>query len=220
MMIRSCATALLLTLLAAPGALADETMADCEAGQPWVGHPSTRMVPEVYDGLGRPGEARMCEGEHWDGQDQVQPASGASESGVACLDADPDADDLFVGYCMGPTNGAERERDFATVANGSSPAGARLGSTGGDETFAGVDAMFVGKAMLYVGAQDGLTVGLYVRDNTPSNLLATAVSGTGITRGYVAEGDCTHEEYERQDPSWQRPSCGRDNTAVTVELLG
>jgi hypothetical protein len=62
------------------------------------------------------------------------------------------------------------------------------------------------------------TLAWYGQDDTPLNVLATAISVARVTQGKAGDGDCTQAEYHFSDPV--TPTCTRDNTAITVDLLG
>lgn len=226
-----------LVAAAAPLALADETKADCEPGQQWAGYASTDAQRELIQGF--TGDAvAPCEGEHWDGQDSVQPAQNPgtdADCGKGQTNANPSADDLFVGWCMAPnpnTGGAD------PLAGNNQPLTFRASSKGTSasrEAYAGFDIALVGRAVVYAGECQGGGAGLegasacqgggqqragvYLRDNTPGNVLAQAVSAPGITKGYVSEADCDQATYADGANHNDRTKCGRDNTAVTVQTL-
>lgn len=192
-----------LTFGAIPLAAADETAPDCEDDQPSIGYGSAGAAAfrDLMNATNHPADLFVCEGEHWDGQDTVQPDQ--SPTCNPSVNAVPD--DLFVGMCMGTDpNGHES-------ANPLNPLAFRAGSTG-DESYAAFSIGFVGRAAVYSG--DGVAA-VYLRDNTPGNALATVVSAPRITQGFVDENDCSQAVY--QAGAMNPPSdCGRDNTAITV----
>lgn len=161
-------------VVVAPGATADkkpsESYADCEANQPWIGYTSTNSTRDFYqqkhDQLR--GEKvpvphlRTCEGEHWDGEDNVQPDRNPGYE-PGCSDVDEvEQDDvaaaqrgeanLFAGNCMDrdPTAGDQ------TVPG--HPLGFRvsvLSEDGVVQTYAALDIYGVGRAIVYLGACQG-----------------------------------------------------------------
>lgn len=225
---------ILLVLAGAPLALADETKADCEPVQPWVGYNSTRPAKSAYESYGRPGGASACEGEHWDGQDSVYPEEEPGGEAPCARSRVDDLDGLHVSLCRGadPSPPADPFDALTPVAFRVSE---KNGGAVYQEAYVALDVWLVGQLVVYGGrCADGASGlegdescdgaqqargGVYVRDNTPGNLLANAVNSFGITRGYVAESDCTQETYERTIDETGRPMCGRDNTALTGELL-
>lgn len=68
-------------------------------------------------------------------------------------------------------------------------------------------------------------LGVYLQDDmvTPvDNTVARVVTLLRLTKGYVAEGDCTQAEYAASalaDFNGEPATCGRDNTAISIELL-
>lgn len=187
-----------LTVVAAPFAVADETNPDCEEDQPLIGYRSTDFLKDTVRGQG----LNVCEGEHWDGQDTVQPDQTPSCNPSTSLVPT----DLFVGFCTGTAPDTGSQDDPLTT-------GARVSSANLNEVYAGADIHPVGMAFVYV-SEDRTAV--YVHDNTPGNVLATIVSTPRITQGYVSENDCSQDVY--QTGAYSPPSqCGRDNTAITVE---
>lgn len=214
-----------MTLFAAvPLVHADESNPDCENNvtwkdadgnehtndQPWIGYTATEpFVGPINDILGATGTGaglRTCEGEQWDGQDSVS----SYHPGTEPCNADPAPDASTVTLCMGtdPNEGA------STL-----PVRTRVSESSGDnkQAYAAADILMVGRAAVYVG-QDGntWTQAVYLRDNTPGDVLATAVSAPGITKGYVSEGDCDESTYMSGAEQGNRNLCGRDNTAITV----
>ncbi|MHB8606490.1 MAG: hypothetical protein ACYDCK_14700 [Thermoplasmatota archaeon] len=63
------------------------------------------------------------------------------------------------------------------------------------------------------------TVAWYGKDRTPTTALACAISAARVTKGYCAPGDCTQIEYDQSAVDPTHPTCGRDNTAITLSLL-
>lgn len=197
-------TTSMLLLGMAPVALAAENAPDCESTQPWIGYTTTTSVQSFYENdLGAPGGLYVCEGEHWDGQDTVAPGSGNS-CGTYADSVSPSS--IAVGNCM---YADAKPRADALNAQ---PLGFRV-SSDGSQQYLGVDIALVGQAVLYHG--NGM-VGVYLRDNTPVNGLATVVSAPGITKGYVSENDCDQATYQQGAMTNDRTLCGRDNTAITV----
>ncbi|HET6405415.1 MAG TPA: hypothetical protein VFH78_12280 [Candidatus Thermoplasmatota archaeon] len=191
-----------MTLVGMPVAAADEAHPDCEDGQPLVGYRSTLFLRDLLEG--NPAGLYACEGEHWDGQDTVQGDEAASCTPT--VSAVPD--DLFVAFCQGSDPNA------APSLDASQPLAVRVGSANYEEAYASTNIGGVGRAVLYVGPE---MTAVYVRDNTPGNVLATAVSAPGITQGYVSENDCDQATYQGGAMAGDRTRCGRDNTAVTVQ---
>ena len=191
-----------LVVVATPLATADETDPDCEDNQPWIGYSRTDPVRNVYQAQGSPLGLALCEGEHWDGQDTVQ-----SDQPANCnAPVNPDPNDLFVGYCLGP------DPNSMEGGNPLNPLGLRVGAKDG-AVYASANIGLVGRAAVYT---DDSTTAIYLRDNTPGNVLATVVSTARITTGYVDENDCPQSVY--QAGAYAPPSsCGRDNTAITLE---
>jgi hypothetical protein len=221
-----------------PLAVADETKADCEPGQQWAGYATSdpnRVLIESL--LGQENMIEACEGEQWDGQDSVEPAYNpgtGSDCTVGVTNADPN--DLFVGSCMAPdpnSGGAD------PLAGNGQPVTFRVSKHSGsdsEQVYVAADIALVGRAATYAGecgdGGSGLEgssscasggeqrAGVYLRDNTLGNLLAQAVSAPGITKGHVSEGDCSQSLYAQGANSGDRTLCGRDNTAVGVQLIG
>lgn len=208
----------------------NETHADCEENQGWIGYTTTRPYTDIVDAvLGQDADVLVCEGEHWDGQDTVrgeEPGRGPT----GCQMISPE-DGLFVGNCLptDPNNGAP--------AIGQGVLGLRVGARQSTtEAYVGADIYGVGKAIVFLDpcAADcgtaGLLAGVYIEDNTDqilsgTNLLAIVVSAAGVTKGYVAEGDCTQGDAETEGTyqygaeTGKRDQCGRDNTAISVQAL-
>lgn len=96
-------------LLAPPSAGADEAKADCEPGQAWIGYGTTDPIRETWESIPPPIGLRNCEGEHWDGQDSVEPTR-APPTSPPCLEADVDQANgvVYVAYCLGsdPNDGS------------------------------------------------------------------------------------------------------------------
>lgn len=184
-----------------PLATASEDNPDCESNQPWIGYRTTAPVRDTYTAMGAPGGLNPCEGEHWDGQDSTNSANpGCTPS------ASPDPADAYVIYCLGPDPNAMTGEDPLN------PLGVRV-SSDGSESYVGANIVLVGRVVVYVGPD---AVGVYLRDNTPGNLLATVISAARVTQGYVSENDCDQSLYQQGAMSGT-PLCGRDNTAITVE---
>lgn len=230
-----------LLAVAAP-AIADDTKADCYDDQPWIGYTTTRDVKAfVETTTAGTADITTCEGEHWDGQDSVDDRDSERDS-ASCTDVgDPSSTApgaLYVTNCQpaDPNDGAPG------VGAGAVGIRVSLEQDGGtQQVYTAGDIFGVGKAVLYVGHCDGTTTGLegdascggshelltglYLQDNTNqvlggnTNILATLVSAPGITKGYVAEADCTQETYQEGAESGDRTLCGRDNTAVSVAAI-
>lgn len=188
-----------------------------------------------------------CEGEHWDGQDSVnndpetnEPTT-TSETQCAPKVSETSANDFSVTQCQ-----RANINDGGDGPLGRTPLAARASGKGsGDgkyqEVYVGLDIMLVGRVAAYQGACSDGTPGLegaqrcdsgnstihgrqsrsavYLRDNTPQNLLAQAVSSAGITRGTAGDGDCSQERYYNGVEANSRDYCSRDNTAITVDFL-
>lgn len=216
-----------------------EHKADCEPGQGWIGYTSAQPFRTFVEEIALPVVLFPCEGEHWDGQDNVQPEE-SGEFGTGCvpprLAPEPDGKSGFVGACMN-ANPNEGGAD----APGLKPLGSRVSwriNGTNAEVYVGLDIAVVGRAVVYSGAcQEGSAglegnstcegqaqsrTGAYVRDNTlggQENILATLVSLPGLTKGYVREGDCDQKTYQKGAENNDRTLCGRDNTAVSVDVL-
>jgi hypothetical protein len=225
-----------LIVVALPFAAAGETKADCEPGQKWTGYTSSDAVRTFYHSIfttGTDPTVDNCEGEHWDGQDSVQPGynpgqgagcgpsvSGDAHSVASCANWDNSA----FGSTPDPTTNG-RALDFRVSV--------RQLSNGG-EVYAYANIAVVGRAAVYTGVcngGDGIEgatscngqlqdrSAVYLRDNTPGNVLATVISAAGLTKGHAAEGDCDQTLYAQGAESGDRSLCGRDNTAITVDAL-
>jgi hypothetical protein len=231
-----------LVLVTLPFALADETKADCETSvggthpgvQPWPGYGQTDALRTLFYAIDTGHHLNVCEGEHWDGQDNVQPGQNPGV-GAGChpVTSTGSAPSLFVGSCMNadPNEGAADP----TGGNGQ-PLTFRVStlSTSNDaQVYIATDVGLVGRAVVYqgvcqnaggslegqsCGSAHATRTGTYLRDDTPGNVLATVVSSAGITRGHVAETDCNQSEYQSGAYDGTR-GCGRDNTAISVETL-
>ena len=190
--------AISLTVVGVPLAAADETTPDCEPGQPGIGYRTLSIVWDTY------GSKPVCEGEHWDGQDPIN-------SGQTSCQGTIDLNNLLVGVCLGQDPNAISGEDPLST-------GIRVSVDESGRVYGAANIILVGRAATYVG-QDAVSV--YVRDNTPGNVLATAVSAARITQGFPSENDCSQAVYQ-EGANTQQPLCGRDNTAITVvpsELL-
>lgn len=232
-----------LILVGVPFAAADQTTndtkADCGPNQAWIGYTSTAFLRDFYNnGLGKPAGLNTCEGEHWDGQDSVQPGQNPGST-APCAGSDVQGpESFFVGLCRSPDPTSPASA-FDTLTPVALRVSGKSGGAAYQEAYTAVDIFLVGQAVLYVGHCDagasGLEgdsscdgarqtrTGVYLRDNTPPNALATAVSAAGVTKGYVSEGDCDQATYEKgaydPNPDTARTHCGRDNTAITIETL-
>ena len=197
-----------LLTVGAPLAIADETAPDCEANQPWIGYARTQPVADTYNNdAGAPGGLSTCEGEHWDGQDSLDSTAGSC---ATATNTDPNA--LHVNFC------GFQDPNAGSGEDPTNPLGIRVSADSGEtQLYTGANIALVGRAALYV--DDG-TAAVYLRDNTPLNVLATAVSAPRVTQGHVSEQDCDQETYQRGAETGSA-ECGRDNTAITVthELL-
>lgn len=193
--------------VAAPIAIADETAPDCEANQPWIGYTSTSDVQATYESLGSPGGLYVCEGEHWDGQDTV----GSQETSTSNCAAAPQVSASGVAWCMGSD---PNEGDSDPTA-GATPVALRVSA--GDGAYVGSSIFSVGRAVVYTDGSN--TVAVYIRDNTPGELLAQVVSAPRITQGHVDPNDCSQAEYQAGAEAHDGTKCGRDNTAITLTIL-
>lgn len=227
----------LLSVPAIPLAMADETKADCEPGQQWAGYTSTDGLRGLVGSIIGANTVRPCEGEHWDGQDSVQPAQNPG-NGAGCNKAQNvlSPNSIFLGSCMSPdpnNGGAD------PLSGNGQPVVFRVSylNAGGktQEAYIALDIALVGRTAVYNGeCQRGDTgiegnsacqgsgqsrTGVYLRDNTPGNILAQAVSAPGITKGHVAESDCDQATYAKGANTNNRDLCGRDNTAITVDSI-
>ena len=178
------------------GAPADHHHPDCEDGQPAVA-----SDPSTGEGGVTAGPIFACEGEHWDGDDHAVSDGGANEVAV-------DGSRNVVAVNNGPGN--EGDRAYGDV-------GVRA-SNQGDDSYVMIAIGGVGETG--VGAASN-TVAWYGEDHTNfiviDNVLARVITIAGITRGHVEDDDCDYETYELGRPDGVR-SCGRDNTAITVEI--
>lgn len=227
----------LLAVPAIPLALADETKADCEPGQQWAGYTTTDALRILVSGIIGPNTVRPCEGEQWDGQDSVQPSQNPG-NGAGCNKAQNAlaTNSIFLGSCMNPdpnNGGAD------PLSGNGQPVVFRVSylNAGGktQEAYVALDIALVGRVAVYNGeclkGDNGLEsaascsgsgqsrTGVYIRDNTPGNVLAQVVSAPGITKGHVSEGDCDQATYARGANSGDRSLCGRDNTAITLDSI-
>lgn len=217
--------------------------------QPWAGYAQTDSVKDLVGGTVGYDTVRNCEGEQWDGQDSVQggqdPTNGGGNNAAGCNKADVvrTANGAFVGSCAAP----DPNQGAADPLGGSGmPVVFRVSylNAGGhtQEFYVATDIADVGRASTYVGVCTGTDAGLegaaecpansvtgthdgearygvYLRDNTPGNVLAQVVSSLGITKGHVAESDCDQSTYQSGAYAGDRSRCGRDNTAVTVDSV-
>lgn len=191
-----------------PATPSDETRPGCEPTQPWIGYGRTHELHAAYRSLDPQERVNTCEGEHWDGQDNVQPGHRPPAGGPACPAAEAPEGGIAASNCMQPNP------NFGE----STLLGFRVTTKGTDAYFA-ITIGVLGRASFSESTtQEKATAGLYLRDNTEGDLLATAVSSTRITRGFVRNGDCTQAQYEA-GAYGESPSCGRDNTALTIEAL-
>jgi hypothetical protein len=230
-----------LVLVTIPFALADETKADCEPNvtynnkpQPWIAYAQTDALRELWYGAVDPNhQLNLCEGEHWDGQDNVQ--SGENPGvGTGCTPTTGDltTESIFIGSCM---NSDPNQGGADPTVNGQVLSfRVSFRSTGNSQQlYVAANIALVGRAVLYEGQCQGGSglegdstcdsghqgrTATYLRDDTPGNLLATVISSLGITKGHVSEQDCDQATYEKGAYDGTR-GCGRDNTAITVETL-
>lgn len=186
-----------LLLVASPLATADETHPDCEAGQPGL----------TYTGpLAAPTEGRVCEGEHWDGQDPVY-QDGARSDQPCASDVDPSR--VHFSFCQS----ADAKEEESNVLQ-AKPVGVRVSSDGAQH-YVALNIDQVGQAIVYT---DGTLAAAYIEDGNILNAVAIVVSSAGVTRGHVSEDDCNQETYQQGAMENDRQKCGRDNTAITVVL--
>lgn len=232
--------ALGLVTVALPLAAADETKADCEPGQQWIGYQQTDAFRTLVWSSPVGHKVTPCEGEHWDGQDNVQPGQNTG-TGPTCTKnklSGTDPNNFFFGNCMNrdpnegaadPTGGNGQPLTFRV---------SRSAQGGTDETYIALNVGLVGRAVVYVGkcdagsrnlegaagncASSAYRAGAYIRDDTPPNALAQVISAGGITKGHVSESDCNQTKYAEganAPNGGDRSKCGRENTAITVDLL-
>ena len=230
----------MLLAAALPVVHADETKADCEDGQHWAGYTSTDQLRTLFYQLtdGHGAFVNNCEGEQWDGQDSV---STYHPTDAPCA-PDPSVQDTAhpaVVYCMGndPNAGSSNPITSGAIVP------LRIRVTGDNEGtdrqqyYVGAQIGAVGWVVVYAGAcsnqKEGTGLegadscggshqarqGVYLRDDTPNNVLATVVSAPGITKGYVSETDCDLATYQYGAEHNDRSLCGRDNTALGVEEI-
>lgn len=219
---------LVLALFAMPVAAADEAHADCEATQPWIGYRTTDGARATIEpALAQHGLlVDACEGEQWDGQDGVQPDTGGSCSGT--IDTDPD--EIFAALCEPADPNAVAGDDPTT------PLRARLSTRGASEAYVATSAVLLARTAVYVGTcgegEPGLEgeascggtrelrIGIYVRDDTPGDLLwgLTPPCLISITGHCMSENDCSQATYQygAYDPPSQ---CMRDNTAIGARIV-
>lgn len=222
---RALVALLCITSLLSPIANAEEDAADCEEGQPWL-LPERRGAQPTFDAAedAAGADLSLCEGEQWDGQDPV------ADEPASCSGTIRPAEPYFLGICMGPDPNTMPTSD---VAN---PFGARVASDGSNEAYAAANVALVSMAAVYIGTcgegENGLEgdaacggsrearAGLYLRDNTPGNLLASQAPSCSMTiHGcHGNENDCDHEIYRWQQELGQS-ICRRDNTAFGVGIV-
>ncbi|MEA3198582.1 MAG: hypothetical protein QOE90_10 [Thermoplasmata archaeon] len=207
--------------------------------QGWAGYTQTDSARTLFyqATAGTPLYFNNCEGEQWDGQDSVNPGFH-SNSDPCSAGEQVDATHPAITQCMGtdPNQGTSSPVDNP----GSVPVRTRVSgegeTTGTVQVYESTQIGGVGWAVVYLGSctnQNGQTSGLegdascqgkgqnrqgvYLRDDTPPNALATAVSSAGLTKGYVSEGDCDQSTYQSGAEQGDRMKCGRDNTALGLE---
>ena len=88
------------------------------------------------------------------------------------------------------------------------------GASTGAGLYAYAHVAFVARAAVHA---DQGSVALYVRDNTPGNLVASAADPLSPTGPAVAESDCDQTAYAARHATGDRWRCARDNTAITLE---
>lgn len=187
-----------------------------------------------------------CEGEHWDGQDTVN-NEGKNEptttSDTACTPrvTESAANDFSLTNCQRADINDNSDTPLNRAPLALRLSGKGNGNGGYQELYVGLDILLVGRAAVYAGTCSDNTQGLegsascdsrdsathgrqtrgavYLRDNTPQNILAQVVSSAGITRGEAGDGDCSQEKYNQGVEEGRRDLCTRDNTAITVDLL-
>lgn len=193
----------LAALVAAPSALADESLPDCEDGQ-----------ENPLAGTG----ATLCEGEHWDGQDP----SGADAVGISVGAAgsptpqDPVHVHAYTNgrsvFVNGAAFGAGESSAFVDADSGTVSWWGRdgtnvlLGGTPIEGLFETLDAA-LGRSN---PGGDGNAIAWVV--GFSSHAVASASGEPAPWGEPTGEGDCTQAEYESSP-------CARDDTAVTLVLL-
>lgn len=224
-------------LVLAPVARADEDHPDCEEGQPWLvaqRHPAQVVLGAVEEAL--PADVQACEGEQWDGQD---PLNDEPTTCTFTLRPEP----LLVGLCMGadPNSMAGEDvlnpvgfRVSADAGAGADDAGEPGVAGGPVAVYASTSVALVGRVAVYADACQALLPGLagdcggsaagqagvYVRDNTPGNILIQLMPAClfSITGCYASESDCSYDLYRQEQESGSR-MCSRDNTALGVGFV-
>ncbi|GEM_PF-5078010 len=203
--------------------------------QPWAGYKDTDPVRSLFyqadASEGNPVYFNNCEGEQWDGQDSVSTYHATDDP---CQpDVNPDATHPAVVQCMGvdPNTGSSNPLGGATIPVRLRLTGDNEGSTS-QQYYLGVQIGAVGWAVIYLGECNGgsglegeascehghdAREGVYLRDDSPGNPLATVVSSLGLTKGYVSEGDCSEATYMKGAEEGNRRECGRDNTALGAD---
>lgn len=205
--------------------MADEGAADCEEGQWSVGHRTTRAAFLALENATRGtgvGYA-ACEGEHWDGQDTVH----RDEAWSCTPYVDPQPGSAALAWCL------PSDPNLARGDDPLSPLGARASTRDLREVYLAANVAFVARVAVYAGAcgaggrgLEGETecrgaqearAGIYARDNTPGNIVATATC-TRVVGCWYPESDCSYETYEASARSGER-YCSRDNTAFGAMLV-
>lgn len=225
-MLRTLVFSSMLLVVLAPLASADEGAADCEPGQPYVGYRNTDLARAIVQGAtSGVASLALCEGEQWDGEDAVQPGEPSACPGPR-VDVDPSA--LSTNVCLG------EDVNDAPGSDPLNPVGVRASTANLQEAYVSANVALVARGALYVGtcgADDPglegaascagtreLRTGLYARDNTPGNIIATAVTCLIRIICYVSENDCSYETYVYG--MYHPPSeCGRDNTALGFGVI-
>lgn len=216
-------------------------------------YPGIGWYPELIraDSSVGPATVMVCEGEHWDGQDSVQPQY-ANDPDETCtnqaVDVNQDSYNLAYNQCADPGDNPQfdvfnpigvrysAQGDKEALNHGSAYLFLRINGVGEVGTFAGGCHKLLGATTMYgffngeqgcQGNQAGHgALGVYLQDDTPFslNLLASVVSALRLTKGYVSDGDCSQATYDQSAQNVaanppRPPTCGRDNTAITIELL-
>ncbi len=212
-------------VLAAPAAFADEKHPDCEEYQ------DTYFYPDNTDEEGNrqknPEKTRVCEGEHWDGQDTTNSsdeptqATTDGENTYVSLFAykDPESPDvdqngvLDAFHMRLSMDGSEHVYFYGGLYG--------VGETAADVNTADKRAAWYGKDGTNQGPLGPVwmeIIDLYNRDDADAdgadgNFIAWVVGESGMLPQGMATGenDCTQHEYQTSD-------CTRDNTAITMEL--
>lgn len=216
----------------------DENGRENTGPQPWTGYKQTDAARTFfYEATsGTPLYFNNCEGEHWDGQDAASGDYHASPSPCEQVDPSvPDPEHARVDSCMGADPNDGTSNPLENVGNPVRLRATSVRTQGNEQVYLGAQIGAVGWAVIYLGHCDGSGAGLegaascegtnqlrqavYVRDDTPGDVLATAVSAPGITKGHVSQADCDEGTYMSGAEQGSREYCGRDNTAITLEEI-